>query len=84
MEVSCFRMKINSNKRIELFFRVEKEDDWLVASCDNPVLATQAKNLEELIEMVKDLLLCHFDEDDPLRHAQVRLHFATDPILTMA
>ena len=61
---------------MELIFDVRKEDDLLVAVCEDPDMATHGRTLEELLKMVKELLLCHFDEGDERRSAKpvLRLH----------
>jgi len=41
---------------------------------------TQAETLEELREMVRDAVRCHFDEDDLPR--VIRLHLVKEEVLT--
>jgi hypothetical protein len=36
----------------------------LVATCHEPEMATQGKDLSELIIMIRDLVKCRFDEND--------------------
>ncbi|MEI9895497.1 MAG: type II toxin-antitoxin system HicB family antitoxin [Chthoniobacter sp.] len=60
---------------MELNFDVREEDGMLVAVCQDPGLATQGRTLEELVQMLKELILCHFDEGDERRQAKARLHF---------
>jgi predicted RNase H-like HicB family nuclease len=55
------------------------------ASWDDPRgggISTQGNDLAELQAMVRDAVLCHFDEDEV--PARVRLHFAQDPALVVA
>jgi len=59
----------------ELEFDITTEGELLVAVCENPDLATHAHSMEELLKMVRDLILCHFDEDDERRHATPVFHF---------
>ena len=64
---------------------VELEDATYCASWDDPRgggISTQGSDLAELQAMVRDAVLCHFDEGEvPER---VRLHFAQDPALALA
>jgi hypothetical protein len=66
----------------ELVFEVERDDGWLVAVCHDPEMATQAESLETLGPMIRDLVHCRFDPDDPRRGWPIRLHFVHDPVLT--
>jgi len=59
----------------ELEFEITTEGDLLVAVCENPDLATHAHSLEELLKMVRDLILCHFDDGDQRRNATAVFHF---------
>jgi predicted RNase H-like HicB family nuclease len=70
----------------DIVFQVaEDEDGTYCASWDHPRgggISTQGSDLAELQAMVRDAVLCHFDEGEvPER---VRLHFATteaDPVV---
>jgi predicted RNase H-like HicB family nuclease len=67
----------------DIVFQVaEDEDGTYCASWDDPRgggISTQGSDLAELQAMVRDAVLCHFDEGEvPER---VRLHFAQDPAL---
>ncbi len=68
-----------------VFQVVEDEDGTYCASWDDPRgggISTQGSDLAELQTMVRDAVLCHFDEGEvPER---VRLHFAQDPALALA
>ncbi len=68
----------------ELRFEVEADGDWLVATCHAPEMATQAESLEALPAMIRDLVRCRFDADDPRLHWPIRIHFAKDPVLAAA
>ena len=48
----------------EFVFEVEQDDDMLVATCHDPEMATQGENLDELLDMVRDLIRCRFDTSD--------------------
>ena len=67
----------------ELIFEVEQDGEWLVATCHNPEMATQAECLEALAPMIRDLVNCRFEPDEPQRHLPIRLHFVNDPVLTV-
>lgn len=69
---------------MELHFDVREEDGLLVAACKDPDMATHRRTLEELIQMVKELIACHFDEGDEQRKANARLHFHEEPALAYA
>jgi len=66
----------------ELVFEVEQDEDMLVATCHEPEMATQGQTLEELICMIRDLVLCRFDPSDERSHWPIRLHFVQDPVLS--
>jgi hypothetical protein len=69
----------------EITFNVERceESGMLIASWDEPDgkggITTQGQDLTELQEMVKDAVLCHFDESAVPE--AVRLHFVNDPVV---
>ena len=70
----------------EIVFQVvEDEDGTYCASWDDPRgggISTQGSDLAELQAMVRDAVLCHFDDcEAPDR---VRLHFVQDPALAVA
>ena len=69
---------------MELTFDVREEDGLLVAVCTDPDMATQGRTLEELIQMLKELILCHFDEGDERRQAKARLNFHHESALAYA
>lgn len=59
---------------MELNFDVREEGGLLVAVCHEPEMATHGRTMEELIQMVRELILCHFDEGDARRKASPRFH----------
>jgi hypothetical protein len=71
----------------EITFKVERceESGMLTASWDVPGgngnggITTQAHDLTELQEMVKEAVLCHFEEGKA--PAAIRFHFIDDPVL---
>ncbi|MBI4623374.1 MAG: hypothetical protein HY736_09185 [Verrucomicrobia bacterium] len=46
-------------------------------------MATQAERLEELVPMIRDLVLCRFEENESQRNWPIRLHFVEDPLLSV-
>jgi len=68
----------------ELAFHVEQDGDWLVATCQNPEMATQAESLDELVPMIRDLISCRFEPGDQHLQWPIRLHFVNDPVLEPA
>jgi hypothetical protein len=48
----------------ELAFHVEQDGGWLVATCRDPEMATQAESLDGLLPMIRDLVTCRFDLGD--------------------
>jgi len=72
----------------EIIFKVERDEESsvLVASWDEPDgnggITTQGQDLSELQAMVREAVICHFDEGKvPER---IRLHFLSDAILATA
>ncbi len=65
----------------KLLFEIEQDGDWLVATCHEPEMATQAHTLEELPAMIRDLVNCRFDAGDKRLKWPISLHFAKDPQL---
>ena len=66
----------------EFIFEVEQEDNMLVATCHEPEMATQGETLDELLAMVRDLVVCRFTEDDERLRWPIRLHFLQDPVVS--
>jgi len=65
----------------ELAFHVEQDGVWLVATCHDPEMATQAQSLDELVPMIRDLVSCRFDPGDKRLQWPIRVHFVNDPVL---
>lgn len=72
----------------EIVFNVERDEEssFLVASWDEPDgnggITTQGHDLSDLQAMVREAVLCHFDEGKAPE--RIRLHFVTDPVLATA
>jgi len=77
------RMIISEKHReTEILFLVEEADEggYIARSLAYPIY-TQAESLDELREMVRDAVLCHFgDEHTP---ALIRLHIVKDEVLAV-
>nr|WP_319539623.1 hypothetical protein [uncultured Methanospirillum sp.] len=70
------------HQETEILFLVEEADEggYIARSLAYPIY-TQADSLDELREMVRDAVLCHFgDEHYP---ALIRLHIVNDEVLAV-
>lgn len=65
----------------EIIFLVEETDEGYIARALGYPIFTQADSLEELKEMVKDAVECHFDEKD--RPKIIRLHIVKQEVLIL-
>jgi hypothetical protein len=65
----------------EVIFLVEETDDGFTARALGYSIFTQADSLEELKEMVKDAVECHFEERE--RPRIIRLHIVRQEVLTL-
>jgi len=70
-----------AKKLNEIIFLVEETDDGYVAQALGHSIFTQADSIEELREMVKDAVKCHFDEEE--RPRIIRLHIVRQEVLTV-
>jgi predicted RNase H-like HicB family nuclease len=70
-----------AKKLNEIIFLVEETDDGYVAQALGHSIFTQADSIEELREMVKDAVECHFDEEE--RPRIIRLHIVRQEVLTV-
>ena len=70
-----------TRKVSEIIFLVEETDDGYIARSLGHSIFTQADTLEELREMVKDAVECHFDEEE--RPKIIRLHIVRQEVLTV-
>lgn len=67
----------------EIFFLVrESPEGGYEAEALNHSIYTDADTLEELRAMIKDAVMCHFD--DAQRPGVVRLHFTREETLVLA
>ena len=72
-----------SNEVIE--FQVAQDGDFLSASWNAPFggggITTEAKSLSELVQAIREAVLCHFDDGEvPTKAA---LHFVTNPEVSL-
>ena len=64
----------------EIVFSVEQAPEGgFIARALGHSIFTEGETEQELREMVRDAVRCHFDEDD--RPAVIRLHFVRDEVL---
>ena len=70
----------------EIIFEVREDeiDGGLVATALGHAIATQGDTIEELREMVRDAVRCHFGDAEPGPIPQIiRLHFVRDEALVV-
>jgi predicted RNase H-like HicB family nuclease len=70
----------------EIIFEVRKDevDGGYVATALGHSIATQGETLDELREMVRDAVRCHFGDSVPGPMPQIiRLHFVSDEVLAV-
>lgn len=68
----------------EIFFEVREDeiDGGFVATALGHSIVTQGDNVEELREMVRDAVKCHFSDGEPgPMPGMIRLHFVRDEAL---
>lgn len=64
----------------EIIFVVEESDEGgYIAKALGVSIVTEADNMEELKDAVKDAVHCHFD-NDLLRPKMIRLHLVKDEV----
>jgi hypothetical protein len=67
----------------ELVFLVEDDvDGGLTARAMGEAIFTEADDMEELREKIRDAVLCHFD-DPHSRPSIIRLHVTRDEVLSL-
>jgi predicted RNase H-like HicB family nuclease len=72
--------------RTEIIFEVRRDevDGGYVVTALGHSIATQGETLDELREMVRDAVRCHFDDGVPGPMPQIiRLHFVSDEVLAV-
>ncbi len=67
----------------ELVFLVEDDPDggYTARALGQPIF-TQAETREELVEMVRDAVRCHFDREE-VRPKVIRLHYVQDEVVAL-
>ncbi len=64
----------------EILFVVREADEGgFIAEAVGQSIVTEADTLEELRDMVRDAVLCHFDSEH--RPLAIRLHFVRDEVI---
>ncbi len=58
-----------------VFIAEESEDGGYIAKAEGYSIFTQGETWDELLEMIKDAVRCHFDEDVP---KYIHVHFVKD------
>ncbi len=74
-------MRQREEKVREIIFLVEETEEGYIAQALGYSIYTQADSLEELKEMVKDAVECHFDEEE--RPKIIRLHIVKQEVITL-
>ena len=68
---------------MELVFLVEEDmDGGLTARAIGEGIFTEAEDIEQLRENIRDAVLCHFD-DPETRPRMIRLHVTRDEVLSL-
>jgi predicted RNase H-like HicB family nuclease len=70
----------------EIIFEVHEDeaDGGYVATALGHAIATQGDSLEELREMVRDAVQCHFGDGAPgVMPKVIRLHFVRDEVMAV-
>ncbi len=70
----------------EIIFEVREDevDGGFVATALGHTIATQGETIEELREMARDAVRCHFGDGDPGQMPKIiRLHFVRDEALAV-
>lgn len=64
----------------EIVFVVEEAaEGGYIARSIGPSIVTEADGIDELRELVRDSVRCHFDEED--QPTMIRLHFVHDEVI---
>jgi predicted RNase H-like HicB family nuclease len=69
----------------EIVFQVEEDlvDGGWVASALGVGITTQADSIDELKDMIRDALKCHFDREEDIPPV-IRLHYVRDEVIAFA
>lgn len=67
---------------IEITFIVEEsEDGGFIARALGQSIFTEGDNREHLLEMIRDAVKCHFEDDE--RPGIIHLHYVKDEVLAL-
>lgn len=67
-------------REIIFVVREDPEGGYVAEAVGHPIV-TQADSVEELHEMVRDAVRCHFGEEDPERPHLIRLRFVREEVV---
>jgi predicted RNase H-like HicB family nuclease len=69
----------------EIIFQIEEDvvDGGYVAEALGYGIVTQAETMDELKEMIRDALRCHFDKTEEIPKV-IRLHFVKEEVMPFA
>jgi predicted RNase H-like HicB family nuclease len=72
---------MSENRIKEIIFLVEEDDEGgYIAKAVNQSIFTQADSLQELRELIKDAVHCHYP-DEQNRPQLIRLHIVRDEVI---
>jgi predicted RNase H-like HicB family nuclease len=72
---------MSENRIKEIIFLVEEDDEGgYIAKAINQSIFTQADSLQELRELIKDAVHCHYP-DEQNRPQLIRLHIVRDEVI---
>ena len=82
---ACVWVLCDPTDMSEIIFEVREDevDGGFTAIALGHAIATQADTEEELREMVREAVHCHFDENDANMPKIIRLHFVRDVALAV-
>ena len=63
-----------------IFIAMESEGGGYIAKAEGYSIFTQGDTWEELLEMIKEAVKCHFDDDTP---RYIHVHFVKDVTITI-
>jgi len=69
----------------EIIFQVEEDaidGGWVARALGEPI-TTQAESIDELKAMIRDALVCHYDDASHIPPI-IRLHFVRDEVFSFA
>jgi len=52
--------------------KIEKEDEWYVATCFENNIASQGKNANEAIENLKEAISLYYEDDEKISYIEAK------------